>query len=115
MTLAGLRSRWRTPRSWAAARPAQSCRAICEGLILREAADAAQEEARFSPSTYSMEMNCSPSNFADVEDAADVGVGDLAGEADLVAEAFEPLFVGGEGLGRNLRATDWSRVRSSAR
>ena len=43
MMFDGLRSRCRTPRSWAAANPAQSCLRHVERLLGRQSADAAQE------------------------------------------------------------------------
>ena len=61
MTLAGLRSRCSTPWSCAAARPAQSWRAISSALSGGSRPMRLSSDARSSPSTYSMERKCWPS------------------------------------------------------
>jgi hypothetical protein len=60
MTLAGFRSRCSTPLSWAAARPAQSCRAIWMPLSFGRRPMRFSSESRSSPSMNSIEMKCSP-------------------------------------------------------
>src|SRR5437763_802587 len=60
MTLAGLRSRCRTPFSWAAARPAHSLRAISSALSVGSRPMRRSSEPRSSPSTYSMERKYEP-------------------------------------------------------
>ena len=55
-------------------------------------------------------------DFADVVDAADVGVGDLARDAHLVEEALQPPSDRcSSASGRNFSATGWPSFRSSAR
>ena len=61
MMLAGLRSRCSTPRSCAAANPAQSCRAISSALSSGSRPMRRSSDARSSPSTYSIVRNGSPS------------------------------------------------------
>ena len=61
MMFCGFRSRWITPRSCAAARPAQSLRAVSSALSAGRRPMRVSSDARSSPSTYSMEMNGIPS------------------------------------------------------
>ena len=56
-----------------------------------------------------------PSIFADVVDAADIRMRDLAGDADFIAEALQRLSSRVAASGRNFSATGWPSVRSSAR
>ncbi len=93
MTLAGLRSRWSTPRSWAAERPAQSLAGDLQALVVGQSADAAEEGGEIFAVDVFHGDELLALEFADVEDAADVGMGDLAGEADFVVEAVEPGLV----------------------
>ena len=58
MTLAGFRSRWSTPRSCAAASPAQICRAISSARSSGNRPMRRSSDARSSPSTYSIERKC---------------------------------------------------------
>ena len=53
-------------------------------------------------------------HFADVVNAADVGMRDLARDAHFVVEASERVLVGGM-AGRNFSATVWPSIRSLAR
>ena len=73
-----------------------------QGLILGEPADAPQEAGEVFAVDVFHGDELLALEFADVEDAADVWMGDLAGEADLRAEAFEPFFVGGKEGGEEL-------------
>ena len=57
ITFAGLRSRWMTPRSCAAARPAHSRRAISRALSRGRRPMRRRSVARSSPSMYSIERN----------------------------------------------------------
>ena len=61
MTFAGLRSRCSTPRSWAAPSPTHNCQAIWIALSPGSRPMRRNNDARSSPSTYSIEMNTSPS------------------------------------------------------
>jgi non-specific serine/threonine protein kinase len=58
---AGLRSRCRMPLAWIAARPAQSCQAICTALSRGARPMRCRRQPRSSPSTYSMDRKCCPS------------------------------------------------------
>ena len=103
ITLAGFRSRCRTPFSWAAANPAQSLRAVSDGLVDGQAADAAEEGAEIF-AIHELHGNVMQAfGDADVVDAADVGVGDLARDADFVVEAGEGAIVGGGGFGEEFQ------------
>ena len=72
-------------------------------------------DARSSPSTYSIDRKWCAVDLADVVDAADVRVRDLAREAHLVVEALEAVGSRASVAGRNLSATGWPSLRSSAR
>ena len=61
MMFAGFRSRWTTPRSWAAARPAQICRASSIARPAGKRPMRRSSDARSSPSTYSIDRNVCPS------------------------------------------------------
>ena len=90
MTLAGLRSRWTTPRSCAAARPAQIWRAISSARSSGKRPMRRSSEARSSPSTYSIERNVRAVDLVDVVDAADVGMRHLPGHADFGVQLRQP-------------------------
>ena len=103
ITLAGFRSRCRTPFSCAAANPAQSLRAVSDGLVDGQASDAAEQRAEIF-AIHELHGNVMQSfGDADVVDAADVGVGDLARDADFVVEAGEGAIVGGGGFGQEFQ------------
>ena len=89
ITLAGLRSRCSTPRSCAAASPAQSWRAMLERLVLWQPADAPQQRRQILAVHVLHREERVAVGFADVVDAADVRVRDLAREANLVVELRE--------------------------
>ena len=78
ITLAGFRSRCSTPRSCAAAMPAQSCRASSIALSCGIRPMRRSSEARSSPSMYSMVRKRRPPRFAEIVEADDVLVRDLA-------------------------------------
>ena len=103
ITLAGLRSRCSTPFSWAAARPAQSLRAVSTALSDGQASDAAQERAEVLAIHELHGDVVEAFGDADVVDAADVGVRHLARDADFVVEARQGAIVGGGGLGEELQ------------
>ena len=77
ITLAGLKSRWMTPRSCAAARPAQICRAISSAALLGEAADAAEQRREVLAVHVLHRQERVALDLVDVVDAADVRVRDL--------------------------------------
>ena len=102
MMLAGFRSRCRTPLACAAARPAQSWRAISTSLVLRKAADAPQQGRQvFAVDVLHGEESLAI-DFAHVVDAANVGMRDAAGDADFVAKALEQTFVARGFVGQKL-------------
>lgn len=64
-----------------------------DGLVGRQATDAAEQGGEvFAVEIFHREEG-KAFGFTDVVDAANVGVGDLAGDADLGVEAFEPARV----------------------
>ena len=109
MTLAGFRSRWSTPRSCAAARPAQSWRAISSALSSGSRPIRRSSDDRSSPSTYSIVRNSwrvragRRRHLADVVDAADVGVRHLPRRAHFVVELREPHGIAREAFGQELQ------------
>ena len=105
-TLAGLRSRWTMPFSWASSRPSAICfamaRASSTGIGPR-----IRRSARSSPSTSSMAMRWTrgPVGEACRLEAVEVGdrrVVERGEQPGLALEAGEPLGIGGEGLGQPL-------------
>jgi hypothetical protein len=61
MMFDGFRSRWSTPLSWMAARPAQSCWETSSALSMERRPMRRISDFRSSPSMYSMERNGRPS------------------------------------------------------
>jgi hypothetical protein len=61
ITFEGLRSRWMTPASCAAASPAHNCRAISVALSAGRRPKRLMTEESSSPRTYSIERKWSPS------------------------------------------------------
>ena len=96
ITLAGFRSRCSTPRSCAAASPAQSCARDLERLVRREPADALQERGEVLAVHVLHREEVLAVDLADVVDAADVGVRDLARDAHLGVEALEAVLLRSE-------------------
>ena len=88
MTLAGFRSRCSTPRSCAAASPAQSCRAISSALSFGEIADALQQRRQVLAVDVLHRQEVLPVDLADVVDAADVRMRELPRDADFGEEAL---------------------------
>ena len=86
ITLAGLRSRCSTPRSWAAATPAHSCRATLHRLVLRQPTDAPEQRREILAVDVLHRQETAAVRFAEVVQAADVPVRDLARDAQLVVE-----------------------------
>ena len=84
-------------------------------LVRRQPADAPQQRGQVLAVDVLHRQEHVAVGFADVVDAADVGVADLPRDADLGAEPRQPLGVGGHRSGRNFSATGWPSVRSSAR
>lgn len=86
-----------------------------ESFIGGKAADAAQKRAEVLAIDVFHGEEEIPVDFADVIDAADVGMGDAAGDADLVAKSLERGGVAGDFGGKEFQGdTGCSRVRSSA-
>ena len=86
ITFAGLRSRWMMPRSWAAARAPAIWRAIVTASRAGSGPRASRS-ASVSPSRYSMTRKWRPVVLADVEEGADVGVGEGRHHSGLALEA----------------------------
>ena len=101
--LAGFRSRCSTPRSCAAASPAQICRAISIALSSGSRPMRRSSDDRSSPSTYSIVRNSCAVDLADVVDAADVGVRHLPRRPHFVVELREPHGIARRGLGQELQ------------
>ena len=74
-----------------------------DGLVDGQASDAAEEGAEIFAIDELHGDVMQAFGDADVVDAADVGVGDLARDADFVVEAGEGAIVGGGGLGEEFR------------
>ncbi len=83
ITLAGLRSRCSTPLSCAAASPAQSWRAISSALSCRQPADAPQQRRQVLAVDVLHREEGGALELADVVDAADVRMRDLARQRAL--------------------------------
>ena len=100
MTLPGFRSRCSTPFSCAAARPAQSLRAISTAFIGGQPADAAQQASQiFAIHVFHRKEHLAV-DFAEIVNAADVGMRNLARDADFVAEARQSGFIAGHACGQ---------------
>ena len=96
MMFCGLRSRWITPRSWAAARPAHSLRAVSSALSAGSRPMRVQQRRQVLAVHVFHGDERHALDLADVVNAADVGMRDLARHAHLAVEAFEqPLVLGG--------------------
>ena len=108
ITLAGFRSRCRTPFSCAAARPAQSLRAVSTALSSGQAADAAQQRAEVLAVHELHRDVVQALGHADVVDAADVaGASPGAPRGPRCRSA--PARDSSEAVvsGRNFSATAW--------
>jgi hypothetical protein len=90
ITLAGFRSRCSTPRSCAAARPAQSCRAMSIALSSGTGRCGGATSRDPSPSTYSIERIRLTVHFADVVNAADVRGATPARHPHFVMQLRQP-------------------------
>ena len=97
------------------ASPAQSCRAISIALSRGRRPMRRSSDARSSPSTYSIERNCWPSDLADVVDAADVGMRDLARDAHFVAEPRRGVGIACERLAAGTSARPAGRASGRRR
>ena len=96
MMFAGLRSRWTTPRSCAAASPAASCRASSTRPVFRKPADPFERRREIlAVDVLHREIQIAL-DLADVVDATDVGMRDLPRRPDLVVKLREPARVGRE-------------------
>ena len=86
-----------------------------ERLVGGQAADAAQQRSQiFAVDVLHGEERLAV-DLADVVDAADIRMRDLARDADFVAETLDRRFVLGGFFGQKLQRDGWPRVRSSAR
>ena len=85
MMLAGFRSRCRTPFSWAARRPGANLPGNLKSFFTGRTAHPSQDRGKiFAVDVFHGEEVLSV-EMTDVEDAADIGMRDLAGETNLVA------------------------------
>ena len=85
--VAGLQVAMQHALSWAAARPAQMLAREIEGLVGGQPADAAQERAQVLAIDVLHRKVGLAVNFAEIVNAADVGVRDLARDAHFVVKA----------------------------
>ena len=95
MMFSGLRSRWTTPFSCAAARPCAICCAIWIARAQRQRARAAQQLRQRLAFDERHRQVLDAVDLAEVVNADDVLVGDLAREHQLALEALLELFRGG--------------------
>jgi hypothetical protein len=86
MTFAGFRSRCSTPCSCAAPAPRRSAGDL-HRLVLRKWSDASQQRGEVLAVDVFHREEVAPVDVADVVDAADVRVGDLPRDLDLVEKA----------------------------
>ena len=105
ITLAGLRSRCRTPRSCAAATPAHSCRAIWTALSCGMPPDASEQRRQILAVDVLHRQEAAAIRFAEVVQAADVLVRDLTRDAELVVELPRRVSPAPTAPGRNFSAT----------
>ena len=110
ITFAGLRSRWRTPRSCAAASPAQICRAISSALVPGQAADAAEQGSEVLAVHVLHGEEVLAVHLAHVVDAAHVRVRHLPGQPRLREQARELRGVGGHGRRQELQGHDLAEL-----
>ena len=103
MMFCGLRSRWITPRSWAAASPAQSLRAVSRAL------SAGRRPMRVSRRGEVFAVHVLHGDerhaldFADIVHAADVGMRHQARHAHFAVEAFQQALVARGLLGQEFQ------------
>ena len=93
MMFCGFRSRWMMPRSCAAASPAQSLRAVSMALSAGSRPMRGEQRGEVFAIHVLHGDERHAFDLADVVNAADVGVGDLAGDADFAMEAFEQALI----------------------
>ena len=86
-----------------------------DGGIVRQAADAPQQRRQVLPVDELHREERVAVGLADVVDAADVRMRDVARHAHLAAETLDAVGVGAIASGRNLSATGCPSTRSSAR
>ena len=98
MMFCGLMSRWITPTSCAAARPAQICLAMRSADGRRQDVAGLDELLERQPLDELHREVAQPAGLAEVVRAQDVGVRDAAREADLLLEPVEQRRVGRERL-----------------
>ena len=77
ITLAGLRSRCRTPSSWAAANARAQLPRNLDGFVLRQAPNAAQQRGQVLAVHILHGEKGQAGRFSDVKNTADVGMRDL--------------------------------------
>ena len=94
-TLAGLRSRCRTPCACAAARPGAQLTADVDDLLGRQPADALEQRGQILSANQLHRVEDRALGLADVEDAADGRMRDLPGEPDFVEDAVAHVGAGG--------------------
>ena len=100
---AGLRSRWTTPRSCAAASPAQICRASSIARSCGEAADAAEQRREILAVDVFHRQERVALEFADVVHAADVRMRDLPRHPHFGVELRQARGIAIDGLRQELQ------------
>ena len=90
MTFAGFRSRWITPRSCAAARPAQICRAISSARSDEKRPNAPKQRSQLLAVDELHRQERLTLDFVDVVHATDVRVRHLPRHPHFVVELHQP-------------------------
>ena len=78
-------------------------------FVLRKPADAAKQRRQIFPIDILHREKRLALDFADIVDAANVGMRDATRDSDLVAKAFEQRFVMGRGIGQELEGDRLSK------
>ena len=116
ITLAGLRSRWMTPRSWAGARPARSAAPSRARAPPGTGRCGRSSEPSSSPSTYSIERKCGRPLRRCRKRRQTLGSRDhLAGHPHFAVQLHQPRGVVVYFGGQNLSATGCASVMNRRR
>ena len=106
MMLAGLRSRWSSPQSWAAARRAQYSVRGFKSFVAGQSADAAQQGSEVLAIDVLHGEEMLAVHLADVVDATNIGMRDLAGVAHFSMKSGESRGIFLERGGKKLQRYD---------